>query len=79
MQNHKEQIHHFLKRYHGEAKLQDDTDLFESGYVNSLFTVQLVLFLEETFGISVLSEDLDIKNFNTVSHIVSFVEAKQKC
>lgn len=58
--------------------LGDDDDLFESGIVNSLFAVQLIAFVEKSFGIEVTSEDLDIRNFKSISAAASFVDGKQR-
>ncbi len=54
----------------------DDEDLFASGLVNSLFAMQLVLFIEKEFSIKVENEDLDYNNFRTLNAIVSFIERK---
>jgi len=69
-------IHAFLGRFFQNFALQDDQDIFALGFVNSLFAMQLVLFVESEFGISVDDEDLDIDNFRTVNAIASLVECK---
>jgi methoxymalonate biosynthesis acyl carrier protein len=56
--------------------LDYETDIFESGLVNSLFAIELMTFLERHFAIKVTMSDLDMKNFNTVQHITQFVERK---
>lgn len=57
-------------------RCDDDTNLFEAGYVNSLFAVQLVTYLERTFGITVESEDLDMANFASLNAMAAFVARK---
>lgn len=47
------------------------------GFVNSLFAMKLVTFLEQNFGFQLDNEDLDIANFSTVNRIVSLIEKKQ--
>ncbi|WIM94411.1 phosphopantetheine-binding protein [Actinoplanes oblitus] len=59
------------------ADVDDDDDLFASGLVNSLFAVQLVLWLEQTFDVRVESHELVITTFATVSSIADFVARKQ--
>jgi methoxymalonate biosynthesis acyl carrier protein len=54
----------------------NDEDLFASGLVNSLFAMQLVLFIEKEFSIKVENEDLDYDNFRTLNAIVGFIERK---
>jgi acyl carrier protein len=57
-------------------RLNDDDDLFESGVVNSLFAVQLLTFLERTFGIVVGMDDLEIANFKSLNATTAFVVNK---
>jgi acyl carrier protein len=57
--------------------LQDDDNLFESGIVNSLFAVELMTFLEKTFGIEVGPDDLEIANFQSIEAAAGFVGKKR--
>lgn len=70
-------IHAFVDRFFGDSTLEDDQDMFETGYVNSMFALQLVQFVEGEFGITVDSDDLELDNFRTVSSIARFVEGKK--
>ena len=56
--------------------LGEDDLLFESGLVNSLFAVQLMTFIEKTFGIEVGADDLDIDNFKSIRAAAVFVIKK---
>jgi acyl carrier protein len=67
----------FLFRFVRKRNIEDSDDFFALGMVNSLFAMQLVLFVEKEFGIKVQSEDLDLKNFRTVEAISGFVEKKR--
>jgi acyl carrier protein len=58
------------------VNVADDEELFASGLVNSLFAMQLVLFIEKEFSIKVENEDLDYDNFRTLNAIVGFIEKK---
>jgi acyl carrier protein len=69
-------IREFLDQHVGGAHFTDDEDIFASGYLNSLFAVQLVMWVEQTFGTPVASEDLDLANFRTVEAIDEFVGRK---
>lgn len=66
----------FILRSINIPELADDDDLFESGIVNSLFAVQLTTFIEKTFGIEILAEDLEIKNFRSLNAATDFVLQK---
>jgi len=57
-------------------RLKNDDMIFELGFLDSMFALQLVGFVEESFGIEVTDEDLDIENFSSVDRIVAFVNFK---
>ena len=56
--------------------LTDDTELKESGILDSLSTLKLVTFLEEHFKIELEASDLDAGNLSSVSSISSLVGSK---
>ena len=53
-----------------------DTDLFEMGILDSLRFVELLAALEESFGMRVSIEDLEIDDFRSLSSISAFVAAR---
>jgi D-alanine--poly(phosphoribitol) ligase subunit 2 len=53
-----------------------DTDLFESGVLDSLAFVELLLQLEREYGVTTSVEDLDADNFRTIACIAQFVAAR---
>ena len=57
--------------------LKDGDNLFETGIVNSLFAVQMMTYLEKTFGIQVTTDDLLIENFESIDSATSFVLRKK--
>ncbi|MEZ5416185.1 MAG: acyl carrier protein [Vicinamibacterales bacterium] len=56
--------------------LTDDTELKESGILDSLSTLKLVTFLEEQFKIELEANDLDAGNLSSVAAIASLVASK---
>lgn len=74
--SHKQKIRSFILKHIRNNDLQDDDDLFGSGFVNSLFALELVLFIENEFSISIENTDLDLDNFRSVNAIASLVERK---
>ena len=50
-----------------------DTDLVETGLLDSLTLVELLAQLEETFGVSVSTDDLELENFRSIASIAGFV------
>jgi len=55
----------------------DDDNIFELGLVDSLFAIQLVLFVEEEFDIDILDSELNIDNFSSVNRIGELVRRKK--
>ena len=72
----KETVKRFILSSIAIPDLDDDDDLFESGIVNSLFAVQLMTFIEKTFAIEVVMDDLDIENFKSLNATTAFVMRK---
>jgi acyl carrier protein len=50
-----------------------DTDLVETGLLDSLALVELLAQLEETFGLLVSTDDLELENFRSIARIAGFV------
>jgi methoxymalonate biosynthesis acyl carrier protein len=50
-----------------------DVDLFAAGLVSSLFALELVMHLEQSFGVTVAGPDLTLDNFRTVEAMTALV------
>ena len=78
---HKEKIRSFIEAnllvFDGEEEFSDSDNIFQLGYVNSLFAMKLLNYVENEFGITVENEEMDIKNFSSVNNIVRLVETKK--
>lgn len=62
--------------FEDEAEFGDDDNIFEMGFVNSLFAMKLVNYIEENHSIQVDNDDLEISNFSSVNRIAQFIESK---
>ncbi|PZH19199.1 D-alanyl carrier protein [Streptomyces sp. NTH33] len=71
----KARIREFLAPHLGGQEVADGDDIFALGYVNSLFAMQLVLFIEKEFSLQLGAEDMEFDNFRTVSGLVRLVNA----
>jgi len=60
----------------GGREVADDELLIENGVLTSLQTVELVMFLEERFGIVVEDEEFDEENFGSIEAISELVASK---
>jgi acyl carrier protein len=58
-------------------ELADDTPLITGGVLDSLATLKLVSFLEETFNVSIEAHEVDTENLNTLNDIGALVTSKQ--
>lgn len=65
------------KRVGEEVAFNDEDDIFKMGLVNSLFALELVVFLESTFGIAIENEDLQLEHFSTVNNLEAFINRKK--
>ena len=70
-------IKEFVARHLNGFEFTDDQDLIATGLVNSLFAVQIVMFVENTLGVPVVDDDLDIQNFCSVTRIHRYVTGKR--
>ena len=62
-----------------DAKIiKDETLIFDTGLLDSMGLLFLIEFLKEEFDVEVNDEELNPKNFESISSIVSFVEGKLK-
>ncbi|MFD3554351.1 acyl carrier protein [Streptomyces goshikiensis] len=50
-----------------------EQDLFASGLVSSLFAMELVVFLEKRFAVTIGGADLRLDNFRTVNNMIALV------
>ena len=60
-----------------DTEANNDTDLFQSGLIDSYGFVELVAFLEREFAIRVTDDDLVSAPFNSVNELVNYVGEKQ--
>ena len=56
--------------------LADETSLLESGILDSLSLLRLVVFLEERFGITMGDADLVPENFASVDAICTYLRSR---
>ncbi len=52
-----------------------DTDLFDTGVLDSLAFEQLLLHLEREFGVTMSVDDLEMDHFRSITQIAGFVAA----
>ncbi|MCH6257190.1 acyl carrier protein [Puniceicoccaceae bacterium K14] len=69
-------IRAFIQKRVNHKELSDSDNIFKLGFVDSMFALQLVSFVEKEFSVVVEDDDLVIDNFNSVDAIERFVNSK---
>jgi acyl carrier protein len=59
---------------HGQ--LQDNASFLEEGIVDSTGVLELVMFVEDTFGITVEDEEIVPENFDSVQQLARYARLK---
>ncbi len=78
-QNISEKVSQFIAEqfvFDEELSISNDDSLLESGTIDSTGILELVLFLEENFSISVEDEELVPENLDSINKIADFVTRK---
>lgn len=57
-------------------ELSDDTSFLDKGVVDSTGVLELVLFVEETFGVSVDDDEIVPDNFDSLNNLTAYVQHK---
>ena len=70
----KEQIISFIKGRYPQAEISESEDIFQLGFINSLFAMELVMFVEKSFGVTIPNDELRIDNFRTANSMSDLVD-----
>lgn len=69
----KSQILNFVRGRYPQADIDESQDIFSLGFVNSLFAMELVMFIEKTFSVTIPNDELRIDNFRTANSMTELV------
>ena len=67
---------HIIRLFYEQMNLSIpsyDADLFETGVMDSLTFVDLMIHLEQQFGIHIAADELELDDFRSVAKIAAFV------
>lgn len=59
-----------------EVRTHRDVDLFELGLLDSMAAVELLVDIEDTFGVSIAPTEVEREEMNTVNLIIHQVEIR---
>lgn len=79
------EIHTTIKNYilseflPGEdpENLDESVQLVSDGILNSMASLKLVAFLEETFGVALEAHEVDAEHLDSIDTIVGIIEARR--
>jgi acyl carrier protein len=54
----------------------DDDSFLQEGIVDSVGVLELVLFVEETFGVNVNDQEITPDNFDSVNKLANYIRSK---
>ena len=57
-------------------RLEDEMSLLENGVIDSTGILELIMFLEETYGIAIADDELVPENLDSISNIAGFLDEK---
>jgi len=60
-----------------DASIDLDSDLLESGYVDSLLVMELVAFIKEQFEVTLGASDLAPRHFRSVARLTELVTSRR--
>ena len=79
MEKIKQQITEFITTnflFDDSIKLGQEDSLLETGVIDSTGVLELVAFIEETYGIKVEDEEIVPENLDSISNISSYIASK---
>ena len=59
-----------------DEDFSDDDSFLENGIIDSTGVLELILFLEENFGIKVEDDEVVPENLDSINNIKTFIESK---
>jgi methoxymalonate biosynthesis acyl carrier protein len=68
------ELRQFVERRFAGTEFTDDLDIFSLGLANSLFSMELVLFIEKLLETQVPNEELSLDNFRTIDAMVALTD-----
>jgi len=69
-------IENFL--FEEDENLKEDTSFLENGIIDSTGILELVMFIEETYGIGVDDDEIVPENLDSISNITKYIQKKQE-
>lgn len=71
-----EKIRNYVEKIASEkgAEIDNDTDLFATGIIDSMGIIFLLTYIQEEFGVVFINEEVNFENYQTVNSIISWLK-----
>ncbi|MGI2032709.1 acyl carrier protein [Rhizobium panacihumi] len=63
--------------FRADAEIADDQSLLDSGVMDSTGVLELIAYLESTYGITVADEDIIPDNLDSISRVTAYLTSKK--
>lgn len=67
-----------LIEHKGQGNILDDESIFMSGLLDSFSMMNVVMYLEKTYGFDFSKVEFDVSFLDTVNDIEKFIDSNQK-
>ncbi|WP_037079323.1 acyl carrier protein [Neorhizobium vignae] len=62
--------------FRADAEVSNNQSLLESGVIDSTGVLELIAFLEQTYGITVADEEIVPENLDSIDNMTSYLSTK---
>ena len=60
-----------------DTELSEDDSFLETGIIDSTGVLEMVAFIEETYGFNVEDEEVLPENFDSINNLAAYIERKR--
>lgn len=61
-----------------ESALTDDMSFLQEGILDSMGILEIIMFLEERFQVSVAEDEMIPQNLDSINNLLGYIERKRK-
>jgi acyl carrier protein len=73
----RQDIRKYLLTVFGDKEFSDNDNIFEMGFISSLFAIELIMYIEKNFNVTLENNDLSIENFKSIDSMTQLINQKR--
>ncbi|MCR6105807.1 acyl carrier protein [Salipaludibacillus agaradhaerens] len=77
MEKARQDIRKYLLTVFGDKEFSDNDNIFEMGFISSLFAIELIMYIEKNFNVTLENNDLSIENFKSIDSMTQLINQKR--